>query len=43
MIHEEYFYPDFSIHEADFEERVLEPCRWAYERGYKGVFLDETR
>ena len=32
-----------SLYEEDFESRVLEPCRWVYEHGYKGIFLDEVR
>lgn len=43
MMHEEYFYPDCSLYEEDFEQRVLEPCRWAYEKGYRGLFLDDVR
>ena len=43
MMHEEYFYPDCTLYEPDFEDRVLEPCRWVYEHGYKGIFLDEAR
>jgi hypothetical protein len=43
MMHEEYFYTDCTLYEEDFEDRVLEPCRWVYEKGYKGIFLDETR
>lgn len=43
MMHEEYFYPDCTLYEPDFVERVLEPCRWVYEHGYKGLFLDDVR
>lgn len=43
MMHEEYFYPDSTIYLEDFEERVLEPCRWIAEKGYKGTMLAGTR
>ncbi|MBE6718360.1 MAG: hypothetical protein E7574_03790 [Ruminococcaceae bacterium] len=43
MMHEEYFYPDCTLYESDFEERILEPCRWVYEKGYKGIFIEEAR
>ena len=43
MMHEEYFYPDCTLYEEDFEDRVLEPCRFVYEKGYKGIFLDDVR
>lgn len=43
MMHEEYFYKDSVLYEPDFEQRVLEPCRFVYEKGYKGTFLDQVR
>lgn len=44
MIHEQYFYPDYSHHRPDFEKRVLEPCRLLAERGYTGAHItDVTR
>ncbi len=43
MIHEQYYYDDYASHLYDFEERVLEGCRWAAEKGYKGAFIDEIR
>lgn len=43
MMHEEYFYEDYSNFEPDFEERILEPCRYVFEKGYKGIFIEETR
>lgn len=43
MIHEEYFYPDSKYYLSDFEDRVLLPCKWARDRGYKGSFLADLR
>lgn len=43
MIHEEYFYNDYVKFMPDFEARILEPCKWAWEKGYKGIFLDDVR
>ncbi len=42
MMHEEYFYPDYTAYEPDFEKRVLTGCRFACEKGYKGAFLAEV-
>lgn len=43
MIHEEYFYPDSKIYLPDFEERLLLPCKWLYDHGYRGSFIDDLR
>ncbi len=54
MIHEEYFLEDFapypagsdqrqSMYMPDFEERVLKPCKWAADHGYKGAFIHDIR
>ena len=43
MIHEQYFYRDYRNYIPEFEEIVLECCRWAAEKGYKGAFLAEVR
>ena len=44
MIHEQYFYPDYSHHRPDFEQRVLQPCKLLAERGYTGAHItDVTR
>jgi len=42
MIHEQYFYNDYVRHLPDFEARVLEPCRYLYENGYKGAHISEV-
>lgn len=42
MIHEQYFYPDYDNYCPDFEERVLEPCKYLYEHGYKGAHITEV-
>lgn len=42
MIHEQFYQKDYVDHIADFEKIVLECCKWAAERGYKGAFLQEV-
>lgn len=42
MIHEQYFYPDYSHHKPDFEARVLEPAKLLFENGYEGQLLKEV-
>lgn len=41
MIHEQYFYPDYTAFRPDFEARVLEPCKYLFEKGYKGAHISE--
>ncbi len=41
MIHEEYFYSDFNLYIPEFTDRVLEPCRWIAEKGYRGAFIND--
>ena len=41
MIHEQYFYEDYSIHRPDFADRILEPCRYLWEHGYVGAHVTE--
>ncbi|MBR6767099.1 MAG: hypothetical protein IKM02_04025, partial [Clostridia bacterium] len=41
MIHEQYFYEDYVYYIPEFEEIVLECCKWASRKGYKGAFLNE--
>ncbi len=44
MIHEQYFYSDYSAYLPDFEARILEPCRVLCENGYVGAHItDVTR
>ena len=42
MIHEQYFHSDYVRYLPDFEERVLEPCRYLYENGYIGAHITEV-
>jgi hypothetical protein len=42
MIHEQYFYPDYSNYRPRFAELVLESCRWCYEHGYRGALLSDV-
>ena len=41
MIHEQYFYPDYIRHIANFEDLVLNSARLLYERGYRGALVSE--
>ncbi len=42
MIHEQYFYPTYGGYLPDFEQRVLECCRYLYENGYEGRHLKDV-
>ena len=42
MIHEQYFYPEYRAHLADFEERVLGPVKYLYETGYRSAHITEA-
>lgn len=39
MIHEQFFYEDYVNYLPDFEQRILESCRFAKEKGFKPAFL----
>lgn len=41
MIHEQYFYPHYTSHLPDFEERVETCVRWLTEHGYRSVQHDD--
>jgi hypothetical protein len=41
MIHEQYFYPDYSAYEPDYRERVERAIGWASGKGYKPVFYGD--
>lgn len=43
MIHEEYFYSDYTAYIPAFEDTVLTACKWAKEKGYKGAFLRDVQ
>lgn len=42
LIHEQYFYKDYSHHRPDFEERILIPCKMLTENGYSSALLTEV-
>jgi hypothetical protein len=42
MIHEQYFYPDYSQHLPDFEARVFDACKLISEAGYVGRHITEV-
>ncbi len=41
MIHEQYFYEDYTVYLPDFKDIVLTACKWAQENGYRGYFMEE--
>ena len=41
MIHEQYFYPDYVNHLADFEKRVLGACEILAGKGYTGAHISD--
>lgn len=42
MIHEQYFYDDYVNYRADFEQRVLIPCKMLAENDYTGAHITEV-
>ncbi len=42
MIHEQYFYPDYRLYLADFEERILWTCKYLHDNGYTGAHITEA-
>ena len=42
MIHEQYFHPDYVNYLPDFEERVLTPAKYLFEKGYTGALVKEV-
>lgn len=42
MIHEQYFYPDYAGYLPDFADRVLDTCRYLFEKGYEGRHLKDV-
>lgn len=42
MIHEQYFHEDYAGYLPDFEARVLDTCKFLYEKGYTGAHITET-
>lgn len=41
MIHEQYFYEDYSHYIAEFKDIILASCKWAQENGYRPYFMSE--
>lgn len=41
LMHEQYYYEDYKHHLPDFKNRILKPCEFLYENGYKGSFISE--
>ena len=35
LIHEQYFYEDYSDYEADYRERVFRTVKWCHDNGYR--------
>jgi hypothetical protein len=42
LIHEQYFYDDYTAYIPEYADIVLAAARWAYENGYKPSFLSEV-
>ncbi|MBR5140198.1 MAG: hypothetical protein IKV16_04000 [Clostridia bacterium] len=42
MIHEQYFYSDYTRYQKDFEEKVRKAAESLIENGYESVFFEET-
>jgi hypothetical protein len=41
LIHEQYFYPDYSAYQPDYFARIETAVQWALDNGYTPAFLDE--
>ncbi|MBS1751945.1 MAG: hypothetical protein JST63_18750 [Bacteroidetes bacterium] len=41
LIHEQYFYPDYTAYQPDYFEKIEAAVMWAKEHGYEPAFLDE--
>lgn len=41
MIHEQYFYPEYSCHIPEFESLVVSAAKWAAKNGYSGEFFSD--
>lgn len=42
MIHEQYFHKDYKGYLPDFENRVLDVCKYLYNNGYKGCHVADA-
>lgn len=41
MIHEQYFYPQYSNYIPEFEALVVDSAKWAVQNGYSGMFFSD--
>ena len=41
MIHEQYFYPQYSRHIPEFELLITDSAKWAVQNGYRGMFFSD--
>jgi len=42
LIHEQYFYPDYSRYIPEYAQIVLTAAKWAAEHGYRGALMSEV-
>lgn len=42
LMHEQYFYPDYCLYIADFENIILGASKWLTEHGYQGTLMSEV-
>jgi len=42
MIHEQYFYPDYSNYLPDFRERILSTLEWITSQGYRPAWVSDV-
>ena len=42
MIHEQYYHADYSGYLPDFEKRVLDVCKYLYDKGYTGCHIADA-
>lgn len=40
-LHEQYFHPEFHLHQPDYYEKMRESCTWFRNNGYESVFMDD--
>lgn len=41
MIHEQYFYPDYPLYQADFEEKLASTFAFLCEKGFESAFFED--
>lgn len=42
LIHEQYFYPDYTRYIPEYAQIVLTAAKWAAEHGYRGALMSEV-